>query len=61
MEKFVEKIVYRDREVQPKEPTSDKDIEVNEHESEEETFEIVGRVKVGEASGTFAALEREDD
>lgn len=47
--------------MQPKEPTSDKDIEVNEHESEEETFEIVGRVKVGEASGTFAALEREDD
>lgn len=58
VEKVVEKIVYRDRDV-PK-PDSDLEKEVSEHESIEENFEVVGRVKVGESSATFAALHEDD-
>ena len=61
VEKVVEKIVYRDREVpKPQEPDSDVDQQMSEHESQEEHFEVVGRVKVAESSATFAALERDD-
>jgi hypothetical protein len=45
VEKIVEKIVYRDR----PEPDSDIDREFSEREDIEDTYTVVGRVKVGEA------------
>ena len=65
VEKIVEKIVYRDREVRVEraERAAESDIEqeIEEHESIEENFEVVGRVKVGESSAaTFANLENSD-
>lgn len=44
----------------PEEAKSEEDKEVIFNESQEETFEVVGRVKVGEASGIDADFERVD-
>ena len=55
----VERVVYRDRE----RANSEFERDVSEHESIEENFEVLGKIKVGESSvsgGTFANLERDD-
>lgn len=51
--------MYRDREVVKAESEEEK--EVSEHESIEEQFEVVGRVKVGETTDAFVNLNKEDD
>ena len=58
VEKGVERGVYRERE----RANSEFERSGSEHESIEENFEVVGRVKVGESSvsGTFANLEIDD-
>ena len=58
VEKIVEKIVYRDRVEAGAE--SDIEREEYEHDSIEENFEVVGRVKVGESTAAYANLERDD-
>ena len=45
VEKIVEKIVYVDR----PQPASDIEQDVSEHESIEETFDVIGRVKVAQS------------
>lgn len=46
--------MYRDK------PESDMDREVEEEESVEEQFEVVGRVRVAEAEAVFENLNRDD-
>lgn len=53
IEKIVEKIVYRDR------APSEMERDVSEHESIEENFEVVGRVKVDESQAVFAKLDQD--
>ena len=45
VEKIVEKIVYVER----PQPASDIEQDVSEHESIEETFDVIGRVKVAQS------------
>ena len=55
VEKIVEKIVYKEK------PASDYDRNVSEHESIEENFEIIGRVKVEESEAVYEKLTKEEE
>lgn len=51
----MEKIVYKEK------PASDYDRNVSEHESIEENFEIIGRVKVEESEAVYEKLTKEEE